>query len=200
MRYLFVQGENRGYKVALLFNEKGRFLANGVPSTSLSEAEITLMKVISKHVRSYRACFHPLNSELEVKVSNLVELLILIFLGEIEPTSTLILREFPIEDHPWLNAREVQVIKYLLRVPLGKVTSYKQVSKAVGLTPRAIARIMAKNPYPVVYPCHRVIHTDGYIGGYLGSREFMNLKRALLVREGVIVKRYKVDKGFFISF
>jgi len=135
-----------------------------------------------------------------VKVSNLVELLISIFLREIEPTLTLILREFPIEDHPWLNAREVQVIKYLLRVPLGKVTSYKQVSKAVGLTPRAIARIMAKNPYPVVYPCHRVIHANGYIGGYLGSREFMILKRALLVREGVAVKRYKVDKRFFISF
>ena len=61
-----------------------------------------------------------------------------------------------------------KVYKKLLEVPKGKVTTYGDLANAVGLTngQRAIGKIMNKNPYPAIVPCHRVIKSDGKVGGY----------------------------------
>jgi methylated-DNA-[protein]-cysteine S-methyltransferase len=55
---------------------------------------------------------------------------------------------------------------------------------------------LAKNPFPIIIPCHRVIRTDGSIGGYQGGVE---MKRALLEMEGIAfdAKGRAVVKGFF---
>ena len=199
MNYSLVQGNSEGYSVALLFDEKGRLLANGVPLTSPDEAERTLMRAISKWVKINRTSPHLMTVHVKRKVSNLANFIVSLSLGKIKPDLKFILREFSLDDHPWLTSKEVQVIKYLLRIPLGKVTSYKHISEIMGLNPRVVARIMAKNPYPIVYPCHRVIYADGRLGGYLGTGEFIILKKLLLIREGVKVKDNRVDKRYFIS-
>ena len=84
-----------------------------------------------------------------------------------------------------------KVYKQLSKVPKGKVTTYGELAKAVGLKngQRAIGRIMNKNPYPVIIPCHRVIKSDGKIGGYAYGEKS---KTKMLDREGIKIQNGKV--------
>ena len=63
---------------------------------------------------------------------------------------------------------EQKVYKKLLDVPKGNITTYGDLAKAVGLKngQRIIGKIMNKNPYPVLIPCHRVVMSTAKIGGY----------------------------------
>ena len=84
-----------------------------------------------------------------------------------------------------------RVYKKLLQVPKGKITTYGELSKAVGLKngQRAIGMIMKKNPFPVIVPCHRVVKSDGKVGGYVyGER----VKSRMLVNEGIKIKDGKI--------
>ena len=84
-----------------------------------------------------------------------------------------------------------KVYKKLLEVPKGKITTYSELAKAVGIKngQRAIGRFMNKNPYPGIIPCHRVIKSDGKIGGYAYGEES---KTKMLSKEGVKIKNGKV--------
>ncbi len=78
----------------------------------------------------------------------------------------------------------------LKKIPKGKVTTYKIMAETLGTKAyRAVGNAMNKNPnYPQV-PCHRVVTSDGKIGGYaLGTSE----KIALLKKEGIAIKDGKV--------
>ena len=57
-----------------------------------------------------------------------------------------------------------------MKIPKGKVKTYKQVAKAINMpkSARAVANACGKNPYSPKVPCHRVIRCDGSIGGYSG--------------------------------
>ncbi|MEZ0248013.1 MAG: MGMT family protein [Thermoproteus sp.] len=70
----------------------------------------------------------------------------------------------------------------LLGIRRGSVTSYRALAAALRLHPRAVGRLLAENPYPVILPCHRVVRFDRSLGGYSYGLE---LKRALLEYEGV---------------
>ena len=80
---------------------------------------------------------------------------------------------------------QVKVWKYLQTIPKGKVKTYKQV--AIGIkrpkSARAVANACAKNPYAPKIPCHRVIRTDGHVGGYSGKGG-IKTKKLLLKKEG----------------
>jgi len=84
-----------------------------------------------------------------------------------------------------------RVYKKLLQVPDGKITTYGELAKAVGLKngQRVIGRIMNKNPYPVIVPCHRVVKSDGKVGGYLYGSD---VKTNLLTQEGIEIKNGKI--------
>jgi len=86
---------------------------------------------------------------------------------------------------------EEKVYKKLLEVPAGKVTTYGELAKAIGLKngQRVIGKIMNKNPYPVIIPCHRVIKADGKIGGYAWGEE---VKAKMLLKEGIKIKNGKI--------
>lgn len=95
---------------------------------------------------------------------------------------------------------EHKVYKKLLKVPKGKVTTYSELAKAVGLKngQRAIGRIMNKNPFPVIVPCHRVILSSGKIGGYAWGEK---IKTNMLSKEGVKIKKGKIlDKNKIYRF
>ena len=84
-----------------------------------------------------------------------------------------------------------KVYRQLLRVPEGKVTTYGDLAKAVGLKngQRVIGTIMKKNPFPVIVPCHRVVKSNGKIGGYVyGER----MKSQILAREGIKIKAGRI--------
>lgn len=86
----------------------------------------------------------------------------------------------------------------LKRIPEGKVTTYKEMARALGTNAwRAVGTAMAKNRDLITTPCHRVVRSNGEVGQYaLGS----NKKSELLVNEGVPVTNGKVknlDLYFF---
>ncbi len=76
-------------------------------------------------------------------------------------------------------------------MPTGKITTYGELAKAVGMRngQRAVGRIMNKNPYPVIIPCHRVIKSDGKVGGYAYGEE---IKSSMLTKEGIKIKNGKI--------
>ena len=86
---------------------------------------------------------------------------------------------------------EEKVYKKLLEVPKGKITTYGEIAKAIGLKngQRVIGKIMNKNPYPVIVPCHRVIKSDGKIGGYAWGEK---VKAKMLLNEGIKIKNGKI--------
>lgn len=90
-----------------------------------------------------------------------------------------------------MNKLDTTVYKKLLKVPKGKVTTYGELAKAVGLKngQRVIGQIMNRNPFPVVIPCHRVVKSDGKIGGYFYGE---NVKTKMLSDEGVQIKDGKI--------
>ena len=65
---------------------------------------------------------------------------------------------------------QLKVWKFLKTIPKGKIMTYKQVAIAIKSpkSARAVANACAKNPYAPKIPCHRVIRTDGGLGGYSG--------------------------------
>ena len=76
------------------------------------------------------------------------------------------------------------VWKEIEKIPYGETRSYKDIAIQIGRPKsyRAVANACGKNPIPIIRPCHRVICSDGRIGGYsgLGGAE---LKKALLRSE-----------------
>ena len=81
---------------------------------------------------------------------------------------------------------QLKVWTYLKKIPFGTVKTYSQVAKAIGkpLAARAVANAIGKNPYPPKIPCHRVIRSDGSLGGYSGKGG-VKIKRFLLKKEGI---------------
>ena len=67
-----------------------------------------------------------------------------------------------------LTEFEKQVLETVKKIPRGKVATYKEVAKAIGkpFAYRAVGNALAKNPYPIKIPCHRVIKSDLSLGGY----------------------------------
>jgi len=74
------------------------------------------------------------------------------------------------------------------RIPQGKVATYGYLAIEAGIPrgARAVGRILARNPFPLIVPCHRVVKSDGFLGGFSGGYENGWLKRFLLAREGVL--------------
>ena len=84
---------------------------------------------------------------------------------------------------------QLKVWNYLKKIPKGKVKTYMDIAKAIGkpLAVRAVANAIGQNPYPPKIPCHRVIRSDGSLGGYSGKGGVQK-KRKLLETEGVFIK------------
>ena len=86
---------------------------------------------------------------------------------------------------------EEKIYRKLLEVPLGNVTTYGDLAKAINLKngQRIVGRIMKENPFPVIVPCHRVVKSDGTIGGYAYGIE---RKKYMLSKEGLEINNDKI--------
>ena len=73
------------------------------------------------------------------------------------------------------------------RIPFGETRTYKELASSIGHPKayRAVANACGKNPNPVSTPCHRVISSDGTIGGYSGKGGIKK-KKELLKKEGIL--------------
>jgi len=92
---------------------------------------------------------------------------------------------FPLEplDTSICHPFQLKVIKAEWSIPFGRVASYSWVAKRVGsVAYRAVGNALARNPFPIVIPCHRAIRTDRTLGGFQGGTA---MKRRILEMEGV---------------
>lgn len=87
---------------------------------------------------------------------------------------------------------ERAVLEQLRRIPRGQVRTYREIAAALGhpTASRAVGNACAKNPVPLLVPCHRVVRSDGGLGGY-SLRGGPRLKRRLLEKEGVDLSALK---------
>ena len=78
----------------------------------------------------------------------------------------------------------------LTLIPKGMISTYAEIAKSLdSKSYRAVGNAMANNPHPISVPCHRIIRSDGSLGGYaLG----INKKIQLLKKEGILIKDNKV--------
>ncbi|KAJ7062868.1 methylated-DNA--cysteine S-met [Mycena amicta] len=98
--------------------------------------------------------------------------------------------------HQW------DVYDYTRTIPAGKVVTYKDVCDAVGGSPRSVGGALRTNPFAPFVPCHRVIASNLFIGGFLGEwgRQHKtgtqcDRKLALLAQEGVSFTKDGYLKG-----
>ncbi|HYE59785.1 MAG TPA: MGMT family protein [Candidatus Kapabacteria bacterium] len=85
-----------------------------------------------------------------------------------------------------------KVYQFLRTIPKGKVVTYTDLAITIGRKKavRAVGNALHHNPDMVIVPCHRVVRSDGSVGGYAGGIE---KKISLLRKEGVIVENGQVD-------
>ena len=93
------------------------------------------------------------------------------------------------------------IFELLKQIPEGKVASYKAIAEAAGAHSRQVGRILHTNTNPEMYPCHRVVHSDGTTaGGYVFGGPGIQQQR--LEDEGVEFKGKRVANSsfFFTNF
>ena len=98
-----------------------------------------------------------------------------------------------------MSRHDEKVFDALLRIPAGQFTTYKELAKAIGSSPRAVGQALKRNPRPVQVPCHRVVCSDFTLGGYWGLLND-DRKRALLLDEGIIIDGNRIintEKMFY---
>lgn len=85
---------------------------------------------------------------------------------------------------------QTKVYELLKQIPKGKVTTYKIIAEKLGIKAyRAVGLACAKNPFAPKVPCHRVVASDGSLGGYSGG---LKKKISLLEEEGIKIKDNKI--------
>lgn len=91
-----------------------------------------------------------------------------------------------VQTDPNITPFQRKVYLALLEVPRGQTISYKELGERIGCrSPQAIGQALRRNPFAPAVPCHRVISSDGSLGGFHGQREgeMIERKRRLLQEE-----------------
>ncbi|MBS3159704.1 MGMT family protein [Candidatus Woesearchaeota archaeon] len=83
-----------------------------------------------------------------------------------------------------------KIYKLISNIPKGRVTTYKEIAMAINTKAyRWVGQVLKKNPYAPRIPCHRVVCSNGFIGGFATGTE---KKIELLEKEGIIIKNNKI--------
>ena len=100
-------------------------------------------------------------------------------------------------------SKSESILKLLNKIPRGKVTTYGELARAAKSSPRVIGQVMRNNKHPEMYPCYKVVRSDGTLGGYDGclKGKMIDKKILLLKKDGIKVQKGKIDlKRFMHSF
>jgi methylated-DNA-[protein]-cysteine S-methyltransferase len=93
-----------------------------------------------------------------------------------------------------------KVYDLIKKIPAGKVTTYKEVARSLNISAyRAIGGALSKNPFAPEVPCHRVVKSNGDIGGY-SARGGIKTKIKLLKDEGVCINKNNKIENFEKNF
>ena len=87
-----------------------------------------------------------------------------------------------------------RIFERLLNIPYGRIVSYGDIADELGEpgAARAVGQAVGANPLPILVPCHRVVRSDGKLGGYSGG---LRRKVLLLGIEGVSVDGHRAGSG-----
>ncbi len=107
---------------------------------------------------------------------------------------------FPLDalDFSGITPFQEKVLRMEHRVPFGRVTTYGRLAEQAGRpgAARAVGNMLARNPFPLIIPCHRAVRSDGSIGGFQGGPE---LKRGLLEQEGIVFDNTdRIPRRYFL--
>ena len=104
--------------------------------------------------------------------------------------------EFDLEMFDFSLCTKIQerVLQAEYRIPRGWISTYKRIANHIGVLngARVVGNSLAKNPFPIVIPCHRAIKSNGELGGYQGG---IKMKRKLLELEDIEIS----EKGKIIT-
>jgi len=92
---------------------------------------------------------------------------------------------------------EQKVLKFCRKIPQGKVSTYKILAQAVGRpkAARAVGNALNKNKMPIKVPCHRIVKSNGQVGGYVKGQ---NSKIKLLRNELIKIKNGLIDLNSYL--
>ncbi len=98
-----------------------------------------------------------------------------------------------------MNFKE-KCYQLLKKVPKGKIVTYKSLAEALNTGAyRAVGMAMKSNPHAPKVPCHRVICSNGSLGGYTSNNRInIQKKLNLLKAEGIEIKNNKIDLGKYL--
>lgn len=89
-----------------------------------------------------------------------------------------------------------KVLELTKRIPEGKVTTYSEIARTLNTRAyRAVGQALRANPRPIEVPCHRVVKSDGLLGGY--SRGIKK-KSELLKKEGIEIRNGRINLEKFL--
>ncbi len=97
------------------------------------------------------------------------------------------LKEFDLPLAPMGTAFQKKVWQAMSRIPFGATRTYGDLATELGTSPRALGGACGRNPIPIIIPCHRILGSNGGLGGYSGM-DGTDTKAFLLRLEGVAVK------------
>lgn len=97
------------------------------------------------------------------------------------------LKEFDLPLAPMGTAFQKKVWQAMSRIPFGATRTYGDLADELGTSPRALGGACGRNPIPIIIPCHRILGSNGGLGGYSGM-DGTDTKAFLLRLEGVAVK------------
>ncbi len=137
---------------------------------ALADLRISCITAWGERIFLYKDSYNPLTSIIASYVDELY-----MGRGSSPPKITILLPP---------REKMVKALKTVRLIPKGKYTTYGELARAIGTSPRAIGNYMAKNPVPLIIPCHRVVRSDLRVGGYSYGPI---VKAFILMREGVSV-------------
>jgi len=112
------------------------------------------------------------------------------------PTNPAERKAFRTKTGKGVTSHQWDVYDSILSIPAGKVTTYKDISLAVGGSPRSVGNALRSNPFAPYVPCHRVVASNFFVGGFRGewgtddkTGTHCNAKIDLLAKEGVRVTK-----------
>ena len=99
-------------------------------------------------------------------------------------------------DLSYLSEFQARVVRVCRKISRGRVRSYGELAAAAGSpgASRAVGSTMARNRFPIIIPCHRVVAAGGAIGGF-SARDGINLKRRMLELEGAEIGKGATGLG-----
>lgn len=99
--------------------------------------------------------------------------------------------------------KRLKVYKLLKKIPRGRVSTYGALASRLGMNPRLVGRILGQNSHPEIYPCYRVVRSDGSLGGYtidsVNNEHSLSVKKKRLLRDGVKFSGERVEKKLIMK-